>query len=182
MRSPSFMFKSKFKLPFALLFAALAGCAGYSGSGLKPGISTQDDTRAQMGQPFAVHKAAPGAGYAESWEYPHGPMGRHTYMARFGTGGRLLRIDQVLTARTLASLHYGTDNMDVVRDLLGRPGLVGGPNRLYGGPVWDYYAFDGQRKIILSVSFDARGMVAAAGEAPDPEEFKPDGGGGGSTN
>jgi hypothetical protein len=60
---------------------------------------------------------------------------------------------------------------------------VTGPNRLYGGPIWDYYALDGQRKIILSVSFDSRGMAVAAGEAPDPEEFSPnDGGGGGTTN
>jgi len=164
------------------LAAALAGCASYTGSSLAPG-SSPEQTRALMGQPAAVHKAPSGANYAESWEYPHGPMGRHTFMARFDASGKLLRIDQVLKAQTLAEIHYGSDDMNTVRTLLGRPGLVTGPNRLYGGPIWDYYALDGQRKIILSVSFDSRGMAAAAGEAPDPEEFSPnDGGGGGTTN
>lgn len=149
--------------------AFLAGCA-YSGGGLSSGASA-DQARATMGQPVAVHKAAPGAGYAESWEYPRGPMGRHTYMLRFDTTGKLLRVDQVLKAQTLAAIHYGTDDMASVRSLLGRPGQVSGPNRLYGGPVWDYFALDGQRKIILSVSFDSQGKAAAAGEAPDPEEF-----------
>ena len=160
----------------ALLFSVLAGCAAYSGSGLKPGIATQNDVRATMGQPYATHKAAPGAGYAESWEYPHGPMGRHTFMARFDEQGRLLRIDQVLTPQTLAAIRYGSDDMEAVRSLLGRPGLITGPNRLYGGPIWDYYAFSGERKIILSVSFNTQGKAAAAGEAPDPAEFSPNDG------
>ena len=48
------------KFLYAVLFATLAGCAGYTGSGLKAGAS-QADTRAVMGQPFAVHKAPAGA-------------------------------------------------------------------------------------------------------------------------
>lgn len=165
------------RIPVLLACAALTACASYSGRGLAPG-SSGEQTRAVMGQPAAVHKAASGATYAESWEYPHGPMGRHTFMARFDSSGKLLRIDQVLTAQTLAAIRYGADNQESVRALLGKPGLITGPNRLYGGPIWDYYALDGQRKIILSVSFDSRGLAAAAGEAPDPEEFSPNDGGG----
>jgi len=177
MRSLSFMFR----FLILCLAAALAGCASYTGSSLAPG-SSPEQIRALMGQPAAVHKAPAGANYAESWEYPHGPMGRHTFMVRFDASGKLLRIDQVLKAQTLADIHYGSDDMNTVRTLLGRPGLVTGPNRLYGGPIWDYYALDGQRKIILSVSFDSRGLAAAAGESPDPEEFSPNDGGGGTTN
>jgi hypothetical protein len=163
---------------FALLFAAavLCGCASYTGSALQPGVSTQADTRALMGAPAAVHKAPPGAGYTESWEYPHGPMGRHTFMARFDAAGKLVRVDQVLQAKTLAAIHYGTDTQADVRALLGRPGTITGPNRLYGGEIWGYAAYDGQRKIILSISFDAQGRAQAAGEAPDPEEVSPNDG------
>jgi len=161
-----------------LLFAAalLSGCASYTGAGLQPGVSGQAEVRAQMGPPVATHKAPPGAGYAESWEYPHGPMGRHTFMARFDAAGKLLRIDQVLQAKTLAAIHYGTDTQADVRALLGRPGTITGPNRLYGGEIWGYAAYDGQRKIILSISFDAQGRAQAAGEAPDPEEVSPNDG------
>jgi len=180
MSYPLLTLKPLFRLLLALLLAALAGCAAYTGSTLTPGTSTQSDTRALMGAPFAVHKAPAGADFAESWEYPHGPMGRKTYMARFDAAGKLLRIDQVLVARTLAAIRYGVDDMETVRGLLGRPGLVTGPHRIYGGPIWDYYAYDGQRKIILSVSFDAQGRAAAAGEAPDPEEFSPNDGGSGA--
>ena len=171
--SPFAFASSLVRLFVVCLLALLAGCASYTGTNLVPGTSNQADARALMGAPAAVHKAPPGANYAESWEYPHGPMGRHTFMVRFDAAGKLVRVDQVLTALTLASLHYGADDMQSVRDLLGRPGLVTGPHRIYGGPIWDYFAFDGQRKIILSVSFDAKGVVMAAGEAPDPEELSP---------
>ena len=163
---------------FALLFAAalLCGCASYTGSALQPGVSTQAEVRTLMGPPAAVHKAPPGAGYVESWEYPHGPMGRHTFMARFDAAGKLVRVDQVLQAKTLTAITYGTDTQEQVRALLGRPGMVTGPSRRYGGQIWDYFAYDGQRKIILSVSFDAQGRAQAAGEAPDPEETSPNDG------
>lgn len=162
----------------ALSFAAalLSGCASYTGAALQPGASTQADARALMGPPAAVHKAPPGAGYAESWEYPHGPMGRHTFMARFDAAGKLVRVDQVLQAKNLATITYGTDTQAEVRALLGRPGVISGPSRRYGGQVWDYFAYDGQRKIILSVSFDPQGRAQAAGEAPDPEETSPNDG------
>lgn len=161
-----------------LLFAAalLSGCASYTGAGLQPGVASQAEVRAQMGTPAAVHKARPGAGYAESWEYPHGPAGRHTFMVRFDAAGKLVRIDQVLVARTLTAITYGTDTQADVRALLGRPGTITGPNRLYGGDIWGYAAYDGQRKIILSVSFDAQGRAQAAGESPDPEETSPNDG------
>jgi len=124
-----------------------------------------------MGQPTATYPAAPGAGYAESWEYTHQPEGRHTYMVRFDAAGRVLRIDQVLDVKYLTALNVGADDMDKVRRVFGHPGQVSGPHRIYGGPIWDYFAYDGQRRIIISVSFDAAGRVKAAGELPDP--FRP---------
>ncbi|HEY4371953.1 MAG TPA: outer membrane protein assembly factor BamE [Burkholderiales bacterium] len=149
----------------------IAGCAAYSGASLKPGISTEADARRVMGQPTAIHNAPPGAGYAQSLEYSRGPGGRQTYMARFDTSGRLLRIDQVLQLQTLAQVRVGVDDMDSIDALLGRPGREAGISRLYGGPTWDYYAEDGGRHTILSVTFDHDGLVAATGWMMDPDEM-----------
>ena len=179
-----FVLPAGFRLLFcALLFCALSGCASYSGSGLQPGIATQADTRAAMGVPVAVHPAPPAASYSESWEYPRGPLGRHTFMVRFDRQGKLFAIDQVLTVETTARIRMGQDTRDDVRRLLGRPAAVF-PGR-FGGESWDYAAYPGKsdmRKIRLSVTFDDRGFATAAGESYDPEDFSPLSDGGSSTN
>jgi hypothetical protein len=151
---------------FAPLLLCL-GCASYSGSSLKPGIATPADTRALMGAPFAVHKAASGADYAISWEYPHGPMGRYTYMVRFDARERLLRIDQVLQVANVRALTIGLSTHDDVRDLFGRPGIITAKD-YQGLESWDYFAIENLRNIIIRVAFDADGRVRTAGEAPDP--------------
>ncbi len=112
------MTHTQMRLP-ALLpsLALLCACASYSGSSLKPGISTEADTRTLMGAPFAVHLAGRGAGYVESWEYPHGPEGRQTYMVRFDAHGRVVRVDQVLRVGNLRRLTPGVSTRDNVRDL-----------------------------------------------------------------
>ena len=162
-----------------LLTLALAGCASYSGSSLKPGQSTQSDTRALMGEPAAMHPGPAGAAYAESWEYPRGPLGRHTFMARFDRQGRLLSIDQVLTEKTVAQLKMGEATREDVRRTLGRPGNV--ISTRDGGEWWDYAAQDTRghtRPIRIVVTFDARGIATAAGASYDPEEYSPNADGG----
>lgn len=163
----------------ATLLGALAGCASYSGSSLVPGQSSQADARALMGEPAAKHPAMTGEAFAESWEYPRGPAGRHTYMARFDKSGKLVAIDQVLTVQTAAKIKIGSAKRGDVMALLGRPGMVS-PDRK-GGEYWDYaaYASDGvPRKIRLVVTFDQAGVATAAGESYDPEEFSPNADGG----
>ena len=153
-------------------FCALAGCASYGGSSLQAGASGQAETRALMGEPAAVHPAPSGAAYAESWEYPRGPLGRHTFMARFDRTGKLVSIDQVLTGEMVGRIRMGLDTRDDVRRLLGRSAMVF-PVRS-GGETWDYAAYPGKsdmRKIRLSVTFDNRGIATAAGESYDPESF-----------
>lgn len=147
----------------------LAACASYSGSGLKPGAS-EAQVRAAMGEPAAVHPAPAGADYARSLEYPRGPAGRQTFMARLDTLGRLLRVDQVLDEKNIPRIRVGVDGMEEVRTLLGRPGRQAVINRYYGGPTWDYFAEDIGRHIIISVTFDRAGKVAAAGSMIDPDE------------
>ena len=163
----------------ALLLGALAGCASYSGSGLVPGHSSQAEARVLMGEPAGKYQAPAGEAFTESWEYPRGPLGRHTYMARFDNSGKLVAIDQVLTVQTAAKIKIGSAKRGDVMALLGRPGMVS-PDRK-GGEYWDYaaYANDGApRKIRLVVTFDKDGIATAAGESYDPEEFSPNASGG----
>ncbi len=94
-------------------------------------------------------------------------------MVRFDAAGKVLRVDQVLDLKNVAALKVGTDTEQDVRRMFGRPGQVSGPHRVYGGPIWDYFAYDGQRRIIISASFDAAGRLKAAGEVPDPSDQSP---------
>ena len=165
------------------LFAVLPGCASYSGSGLVVGQSSQQDTRTLMGEPVAKHAPLEGEAFAESWEYPRSPLGRHTFMARFDKSGKLIAMDQVLTVATTARIKIGSAKTDDVRHLLGRPGMVSQGRQ--GGEYWDYAAYsnDGApRKIRLVVTFDKNGVATAAGESYDPDEFNPAAGGGGNNN
>ena len=162
-----------------LVTAALCGCASYSGSSLKPGASSQTEVRTVMGAPAAVHPAPASAAYSESWEYPRGPLGRHTFMARFDKSGKLIALDQVLTVSTVARIRMGQDGRDDVARLLGRPGAIF-PLR-DGGEAWDYaaYAEGGQiRKIRLVVNFDKSGRAVSGGESYDMEEWSPNSDGG----
>ena len=152
------------------LVPALAGCASYGGRGLEPDRSVESDVRAVMGAPFADHPAEPGQPYTHSLEYPRGPAGRHTYMARIDAAGKLVRIDQVIDEQFLRQIKPGVSTRDDVRRVLGRPGFVAAPHRLRG-ESWDYYGLDFQTRIILYVSFDANGVVASASKGVDPAEI-----------
>ncbi len=157
----------------------MAGCASYSGSSLIPGQSSQAEARALMGEPAGKYAAPASEAYTESWEYPRGPAGRHTFMARFDNAGKLVAIDQVLTVQTVAKIKIGSAKRNDVLALLGHPGRVA-PDR-QGGEYWDYaaYSADGApRKIRLMVTFDKDGIATAAGESYDPEDFSPNADGG----
>ena len=157
----------------------VTGCASYSGSSLVPGAATQAEVRQLMGEPAAIHKGAGGQA-AASWEYPRGPLGRHTFMVRFDGGGKVTAIDQVLTVAQTAKIAWGQATRDDVRKLLGSPGTVF-PSR-DSGEMWDYAAIsEGQpRRIRIVVSFDKAGRAISGGESYDPEEWSPNADGGGS--
>ena len=162
-----------------VLATALAGgCASYSGSNLVPGQSSQADARASLGEPAAIHKAAAGLAYTESWEYPRGPAGRHTYMARFDASGKLVRMDQVLNLATVSKIRIGADTRADVRSQLGKAGFTAIDSK--GGESWEFLGISDEgrpRYVIYSVTFDARGIATAAGEREDPIEQSPAGDG-----
>ena len=165
------IFITAFRQAFLALFMVMGWHApDVIAFGTPPAGASEAEVQASMGKPYAVHQAQPEIGYAYSWEYPHGPSGRQTFMARFDLTHRLLRVDQVLTPATLTLLRPGIDTEATVQDVLGRPGRNAGRSRIYGGPTWDYFAADMGRHIIISVTFDGNGRLAAAGAMMDPDE------------
>ena len=109
------------RLPTALLFAFLAGCASYSGSSLVPGQSSEDDVRIVMGEPALVREA-PGGGQV-LW-YPRLPAARESFAVTVGADGILVSIEQRLTAQNIARLKPNESTADDVLDILGPPSAV----------------------------------------------------------
>lgn len=118
-------------IPFAALFflrrllpvclaLLLSACAGYSGSNLKPGVSTRPEVVASMGEPAMNWKDPDGR---EQLAYPRGPAGTQTFMAFIGPDGRLERIEKVLNLEHFARIENGKSDMASVLRLL--------------GPVWE---------------------------------------------
>ena len=107
--------KAMKSLALALL---LAGCAGYSGSGLVPGRSTAAEVEAVMG-PAAATRPGPD-GETVLW-FPRMPYGDGTYAARVGADGRLVAIEQRLTEENIARIERGRTTADQVLDLVGPP-------------------------------------------------------------
>ena len=101
----------------AVLAFMLAGCAGYSGSGLRPGVDGRDEVVHLMGLP-AMEWADPDG--ARQLAYPRGPMGVHTYMAFLGPDGKLVRIENALDPAVFARVKPGMTSGEVLR-LLGPP-------------------------------------------------------------
>src|SRR2546428_1112837 len=96
----------------------LAGCAGYSGSGLVPGRSTAAEVEAVMG-PATDRRARPN-GETVLW-VPRMPYGDGTYAARVGADGRLVALEQRLTEENNAQIERGRTTADQVPDLVGPP-------------------------------------------------------------
>jgi hypothetical protein len=103
-----------------VVFSALliAACAGYSGSNLKPGVSTLPEVVASMGEPAMVWKNPDGS---LQLAYPRGPAGTQTFMAYVGPDGKLQRIEGVLDMAHFARIQAGMSKEEVLR-VLGPPG------------------------------------------------------------
>jgi hypothetical protein len=105
--------------PWVILLSIvlLAGCASYSGSGLKPGEARLDDVQALMGPPALRWQDADGS---VQMAYPRGPLGFHTYMVLLGPDGRLQSIANVLEEESFARIRAGLAKEQVLR-VLGPP-------------------------------------------------------------
>ena len=105
------------RIPPAILVLALAGCASYSGYGLKPGTATESDVLRTMGRPALE---LPDRGGGRELFYPKGPLGTQTYVAHVDSGGILRGIDQVLDDDHFRLIHEG-ETKDEVLHLIGPP-------------------------------------------------------------
>ncbi|MFC5428312.1 outer membrane protein assembly factor BamE [Paraburkholderia denitrificans] len=124
--------------------------------GMKPGISTLDDVRRQMGKPETERIFDDGS---RRLEYPRGPAGLNTYMVDIGSNGRLVAITQVLTAENFARITIGM-SQDEVRQLLGKPGEVAA-FRLKKETVWSWKWREGgvEQEAYFNVHFGPDGRV-----------------------
>lgn len=103
------------KLLMMMLAALLlAGCASYSGSGLKPGEASLEDVLRVMGQPAMRWQEPDGR---LQLAYPRGPMGVHSYMAFIGADGRLQRIENVMDRSAFSRIRAGMGKEQVLRIL-----------------------------------------------------------------
>ena len=90
----------------------LAGCASYSGSGLKPGEARLDEVQALMGPPALRWQDADGS---VQLAYPRGPAGLESFMVKLGPDGRLQSIANVLNEQTFARIRAGLTKNEVLR-------------------------------------------------------------------
>jgi len=97
-----------------ILALVLAGCASYSGYGLKPGVSTGADVMQTMGEPAMRWKEPDGS---ELLAYPRGPAGFDTFMVRIDSKGTLASIEGVLNVPHFALIQEGMSQDDVLRTL-----------------------------------------------------------------
>ena len=105
------------RLAIVLLTLALAGCASYSGSGLRPGEARLEDVVRLMGKPAMRWQDPDGS---IQLAYPRGPAGIHTFMVKLGPDGRLQSIANVLDEAGLARIRPGMTQEQVLR-VLGPP-------------------------------------------------------------
>ena len=123
-----------------LSIVLLAGCASYSGSGLKPGEARIEDVHALMGPPALRWQDADGS---VQLAYPRGPLGFHTFMVQLGPDGRLQSIANVLDEDSFARIRAGLSSEQVLR-VLGPPDYSASVYfKARDELVWDWRYCDG---------------------------------------
>ena len=145
-----------------VLAALLAGCANFSA------ISTgtpAEQVRAQAGAPGTVWKNTDGS---ETWEYPLGPLGIHTYMITINPDRTVGSVSQVLSDEFLFKVQPGMSR-EQVRRLLGRPTEIERYARL-NEEVWSWrYREKNVWYMLFNAHFDAEsGKLRRISRTDDP--------------
>jgi outer membrane protein assembly factor BamE (lipoprotein component of BamABCDE complex) len=99
------------------LVAILPGCDYVNMQEMKPGITTQAEVRARMGEPGFVHHNDDGTA---TWEYARQPNGTNCYMISFGHNQVVSKIEQVLNDANYGKVRVGMSKDDI-RRLFGAP-------------------------------------------------------------
>ena len=136
------------------ILALLAGCASYSGRGLKPGTATETEVREVMGAPAATWETPGGS----VWAYPRGPLGLETFLVRFDASGKLELIEQVLDDDHFARIKAGMTQDDVLHLIGPSFQIITYPRT--GDTSWDYrYRDTWSQTALFSVIFDQADLV-----------------------
>lgn len=117
----------------ALAAALLPACDGFNLQEIRPGITTQAEVRARLGEPSFIHRNDDGGA---TWEYNRQPAGSRCYMIGFGRDGIVSRVEQALNAANYARITPGL-NPDQVRRILGAPGSKAVFANL-GEEIWEW--------------------------------------------
>ena len=148
----------------------LGACAGYDGRTLVPHQSTAAEVERVMG-PSAEKRPGPD-GETVLW-FPRLPAGRVSYAARIGKDGKLIGIEQRLTAENFEELKRNASRADDVRDLLGPPSRIDQyPRR--EREAWTYHA-QGIAPQLIVVQFSKDGVLREKYMIDDPEGVAHDG-------
>lgn len=160
-------------LPACLLLYLLliSGCAGVGLAPLQPGVASEAEVRARMGEPGRVWPALPEVpGVARVLEYSRQPYGHTTHMADIAPDGKLLALRQVLTNDNFANVKVGLAR-DAVLRMLGKP-LAITHYRLKDQTHYDWRYRDGNNwsdSRVFTAVFGADLRVVSTGSIPDPD-------------
>lgn len=150
------------RLSLLVLAAGLLGSACANFDTVAPG-TTAATLEATRGKPSRIWTEPDGS---KTWEYPMGPAGRYTYMARVGTDGRVARVDQVLGWDTFRTLQTGMTTEEV-EHRLGRPWGKERYSRL-DTTTWAWRFVDGVWNRCFLADFNRDGRLTGTG-AKDEE-------------
>lgn len=144
---------------------ALAGCDKVAMDSLKPGVSSEGDVIAALGQPERIWQEADGG---RTLEYNRQPYGIVNYMIRIAPSGTMTALNQVLTQENFARIKPGM-TQEQVRYILGKPAMET-PYKLSRTVVW-VWRFEQipSLKKGFYVTFDQGGRVQSAAEGPEPD-------------
>lgn len=117
----------------AVASALLPACDIVNLPEIKPGVSTQAEVRARMGEPGFIHWNDDGTA---TWEYSRQPAGVDCYMISFDPAHVVTRLDQVLVPASYAKIRPGMSKDDV-RRILGQPGSKAIFDNL-GEDIWEW--------------------------------------------
>ena len=145
------------KLLLVFIAALLAGCAGFGGYGVPPGMP-RDAVIAQMGQPSRVVAMPTG----ERLQYSTQPYGRETWMVDLDASGRVVQARQVLTDGNFHRIEAGKWTRDDVEREFGRPAWIDSVTS-WKGPVMTYRWRDtANSNMFYWVYLDERNVVQRA--------------------
>ena len=144
------------KVSVLILALALSACASYSGSGLRPGASTENDVRQTMGRPAVELRNNDGS---RELIYPKGPLGTQTFVAHVDAQGVLAGVEQVLDDDHFRLIHEGM-TQDQVLHMIGPPGET--MRFPAGNLAWQYRFVDTWGYTSeFSVTFNPAGIVVS---------------------